>query len=165
MAGNSRGQLICWLSGPTGYEKSALSHTIVEHYEQEGMLIGNFFCCRGAGHRSILGCLVPMLSYQLYLRIQITRRSIENALEADPLITTTSSAHQSQKLIIEPIGAVSNLSTPALIIIIDGLDECNSKQSMWEFIEGVIHTSKDNHRLPLWSLITSRVEEHVRGDP
>jgi hypothetical protein len=138
-----------------GYGKSALSHTIIEHYNQGGMLIGNFFFCRGTGHRSILNRLVSTLSCQLYLHIQATRRSIENALEADPLITTTSSAHQFQKLIIKPIGTVSNLCTPALIIVINGLDECDSKQSMSEFIEGVIHTFKDNHRLLLWILITS----------
>ena len=156
---------MCWLSGPAGYGKSAISHAIAEHYDREGRLVGNFFFFRGAGDRSTLAGLVPTLSYQLYHRVHAARRSIRNASKADPHITTKSSTHQLQKLIIEPIRAATNAipSFPALVIVIDALDECDDTQSIRDFIDGVIHTLQENHGLPLRVIITSRVEEHIRG--
>ena len=67
-------------------------------------------------------------------------------------------------MIIEPIRAASNgiPSFPALIIVIDALDECDDKQSIRGFIEGVIHTFQENHGLPLRVIITSRVEAHIQ---
>jgi len=155
---------MCWLSGPAGFGKSAISHAIAELYHQKDRLIGNFFFFRGTGDRSILGRLVPTLTHQLYHRVQKTTCSIENAIKTDPLITTKSSTHQFQKLIIGPIRAASNAipSFPAVIIVIDALDECDDKVLMQEFIEGVIRTFQENHGLPLRLIITSRVEEHIQ---
>ena len=149
-----------------GYGKSAILHTIAEHYEKEGRLIGSFFFSRGAGDRSILRRLVPTLTYQLYHRVQATRRSIENVIEADPFVATQSSAYQFQKLIIEPIRAASSCnafpSFSPLIIVIDALDECNDKTLMREFLEGLMRTFRENQELPLRVIITSRVEEHIQ---
>jgi len=163
---------MCWLSGPAGYGKSAISHAIAEHYDQKGRLIGNFFFFRGAGDRSILGRLVLTLSHQLYHCVQATKRSIENAIKADPHIATKSSTYQFQKLIIEPIRAASNavpfFAIPffpvqkKLVIVIDALDECDDKRLMRDFIEAVIRTFQGNHGLPLRVIITSRVEEHIQ---
>jgi hypothetical protein len=41
--GRSDKQLVCWLNGPAGYGKSALSQTIVECYADQGRLLGSFF--------------------------------------------------------------------------------------------------------------------------
>ena len=158
---------MCWLSGPAGYGKSAISHAIAEYYDQERRLIGSFFFFRGSGDRSVLNRLVPTLSHQLYHSVQATTRSIEIAIKTDPRITTSSSPYQFQKLIVEPIRVASNAvpSFPAqknLIIVIDALDECDDKYLMQEFIEGVIRTFQKNHGLPLRLIITSRVEEHIQ---
>jgi len=120
---------MCWLSGPAGYGKSAISHAIAELYHQKDRLIGNFFFFRGTGDRTILGRPVATLSHQLYHRVQATTRSIDNAITTDPLVTTKSSTHQFQKLIIEPIRAASNAipSFPAVIIVVDAFDECDDK--------------------------------------
>jgi len=141
------------------YRTPSLNPTIIKADSSE-----NFFFFRGAGDRSILDGLVPTLSHQLYHRVPATIDSIENAIDTDPLITTKSSTYQFQKLIIEPIRAASNAipSFPALIILIDALDECDDKLLMREFVEGVIRTFQENHGLPLQVIITSRVDEHIQ---
>ena len=171
---------MCWLSGPAGYGKSAISHAIAEHYDQKDRLIGNFFFFRGAGDRSTLGRLVLTLSYQLCQCVKATRHSIEDAIKTDPHITTKSSTYQFQKLIVEPIRAIPFFAIPffaipffaipflraqkKFIIVIDALVECDDKPLMREFIEGVIRTFQENRGLPLRVIITSRVEAHIQED-
>ena len=96
--------------------------------------------------------------------MQATTCSIESAIKTDPLIAAKFSTYQFQKLIIEPIRVVSNATPSSLaqIIVIDALDECDDKQLMREFIEGVIRTFQDTHGLPLRVIITSRVESHIQ---
>jgi hypothetical protein len=158
---------ICWLSGPAGYGKSAISHAIAEHYDRQGRLVGNFFFFRGGGDRSIIRGLVPTLSHQLYHHVQAARPSIQNAIETNPHITTMFSTSQFQKLIIEPILVASNtapsvLAQGRLVMVIDGLDECNDKDEMRELIEDLIRIFQEKPGLPLRILITSRVEEHIQ---
>jgi hypothetical protein len=155
---------MCWLSGPAGYGKSAISQAIAERYARENRLVGNFFFLRGAGDRSTIARLVPTLSNQLYHHVPAVRASIQSAIENDPHVANHSPTHQFQTLIIEPIQvAGSHLAQMKPIIVIDALDECDDKELMEEFIEAVIGAFKENHGLPLRVLITSRVEEHIRG--
>jgi hypothetical protein len=49
-----------------------------------------------------------------------------------------------------------------IIIVIDGLDECDDKDLMGEFIEIILDAFVVNRGLPFRVLITSRVEEYIR---
>jgi hypothetical protein len=68
---------------------------------------------------------------------------------------------------IEPVLAVRNrilsfLALPEpMVIVIDGLDECDDKELMAEFIEVVISACQDGSQFPFRLFFTSRMEEHL----
>ena len=47
-----------------------------------------------------------------------------------------------------------------MVIVVDGIDECNDKQMMAELIS-IVARAFQHHRLPLRFFFTSRVEEHI----
>jgi hypothetical protein len=85
-------------------------------------------------------------------------------LHTDPLIVRQALRYQFQKLVIEPILAVTdaNIITKSMVIFVDALDECDDKDLMAEFIEIIADAYRGNHRLPFRVFFTSRVEEHLR---
>ena len=130
---------VCWLNGPAGYRKSALSQTIAERYAAEGRLLGSFFFLRGAGERNHISHLIPTLVHQISLSIPATKPLLEKALRDEPAILEPSVvvAHQFQRLILGPVhsatsGFFSIFSHFAKrrILIIDALDECDDKAQM-----------------------------------
>jgi hypothetical protein len=159
---------ICWLNGPAGAGKSAISQTIAEWYAAKNRLAGNFFFLRGAGDRSIIARLIPTLAHQLCISAPATKPLIRKVLKSEPGITRQSLRRQFNQLIIGPILAAKASIFAALtrkktmVIVIDALDECDDKDLMAEFIEIIIDAFREHHRLPFRIFITSRVEEHVR---
>ena len=101
---------VCWLNGPAGYGKSALSQTIAERYAAEGRLLGSFFFLRGAGERSHISRLIPTLAHQISLSIPATKPLLEKALRDEPALLEPSVAmvHQFQRLIIGPIHSTTS---------------------------------------------------------
>lgn len=138
-----------------------MAQTLAERFALKERLAGSFFFLRGAGDRSRMGGLIPTLAYQISTSIPPTKSLIERVLREDPTILESSSsiAHQFQKLIIDPLRSVSSLELQ--IFVIDGLDECDDKSQMAAFIETLID-AVENCRLPFRILLTSRVEEHIR---
>ncbi|KIM83291.1 hypothetical protein PILCRDRAFT_7241 [Piloderma croceum F 1598] len=163
--GNAR---ICWLKGPAGSGKSAISQTIAEWYAGKNGLLASFFFLRGAGNRSNITRFIPSLIYQLSLSIPKTKPLIERAIQNEPSIFQSSFQHQLRKLLVEPILAVRNpilatlMRKKSLLIVIDALDECDDKDPIAEFIQSVADIFQENHRLPIRILYTSRIEEHLR---
>ncbi|KIM71237.1 hypothetical protein PILCRDRAFT_830480 [Piloderma croceum F 1598] len=155
---------ICWLNGPAGSGKSAVSQTVAELCDASRRLAASFFFFRGAGDRSRITRLIPTLAYQLSISIPATKPFIQDMLRTDPLIVRQALRYQFQKLVIEPILAVTdtNTTTTPMIIFVDALDECDDRELMAEFIEIVADAYRGNHRLPLRVFFTSRVEEHLR---
>ncbi|KIK02793.1 hypothetical protein K443DRAFT_5823 [Laccaria amethystina LaAM-08-1] len=159
-------QSVCWLNGPAGYGKSALSQTIAERYANKGRLLGSFFFLRGAGDRSHIARLIPTLAHQISISVPVTKRLIGRALEEDctMLDSSASIVHQFQRLIANPLSSPLNLFSffaKSKILVIDGLDECDDKVQMAEFIEMLIDMSQRD-QLPCRIFLTSRVEEHIR---
>ncbi|KZP28255.1 hypothetical protein FIBSPDRAFT_1039680 [Athelia psychrophila] len=154
---------ICWLSGPAGFGKSAISQTIAETCARDGTLIASFFFLRGAGGRSEFARLITTISFQITVSIPGTKTIIEQALRNDPSIPHQSIANQLQKLVLEPLVSVPTAYSPTRphIIVIDALDECIDKQAMQEFI-GILASAVRAEALPLRWLLTSRREEHLK---
>jgi hypothetical protein len=190
---------ICWLNGPAGSGKSAISHTIAELYAAKGRLAADFSFFRGAGNRSKIAGLIPTLAYRLSISLPATKSFILKQLEDDPDIFRKAQKHQFMKLIVEPIRATtlkqlesdpdifdraqkrqfmkliikpfrtttksrptSPLPVQPMVMVIDGLDECDDKPVMAEFITAVVDMFLGDPRLPLRIFVTSRVEEHIQ---
>ena len=71
-----KGEPICWLNGPAGSGKSAISHAVAELYAAKGRLAADFFFLRGAGNRSKIAGLIPTLAYQLSISLPRTKSFI-----------------------------------------------------------------------------------------
>ncbi|KAJ2929788.1 hypothetical protein H1R20_g7287, partial [Candolleomyces eurysporus] len=99
---------------------------------------------------------------------------IEAAVQADPELLQVKSpfslSARLQRLVYEPFRAAASRaslaklfrSTPYLIII-DGLDECDDKEGVQEFITTTLKFFKKHPSIPLRILITSRVEQHIHS--
>jgi hypothetical protein len=82
-------------------------------------------------------------------------------LENEPYIMGQSLEYQFQKLMIDPaVDASVSIGLKRLVILIDGLDECNDKDLMGQFIKVVTEVSK-KPGFPFRIFVASRVEEHI----
>ena len=165
--GGGGSHLICWLNGPAGSGKLAVSQTVAEWCAANNRLATSFFFFRGAGNRSNITHFIPTLAYQLSLSVPATKPLLQRVLQSEPSIARQLLRHQFNKLMIEPILAVRKpildilaLRKP-MAIVIDALNECKDKDLMVEFIMIIIDAFRDNHRLPFQVFFTSRVEEHI----
>lgn len=109
---------------------------------------------------------ISTLAYQLSLSVPSTKPLIQQVLRDEKSVTHLALIQQITKLIVEPsLSVKTHLFSPRakpIIIVIDGLDECDDENSMMEFIDALIDTFQKNPRLNFRVIITSRLEEHIR---
>ncbi|RXW18554.1 hypothetical protein EST38_g7305 [Candolleomyces aberdarensis] len=165
---------ILWVYGYAGCGKSAIAQEISEQAHGGGRLLATFFFCRNAGDRSKMGRLPNTLASQTATSLPDTIPFIQAAVKAEPeLLQVESSFSLSarvQRLVYEPFYAVAAqfsyaeyyLLSPYLIII-DGLDECDDKEDVQDFITATLKFFKLHSSIPLRILITSRVEQHIHS--
>jgi len=155
-------QHMCWLHGAAGDGKSVIARTIAERCAASKRLAASFFF-RGAGHRSKITHFISTIAYNLGFSIPATRPYIDSILQRDPYIIQQSLEHQFRTLIAQPLQSVapSQVISLPMVVVIDGLDECDDKMRIVEFIEIVASTFRD-HQFPLRFFFTSRAEEHIQ---
>jgi hypothetical protein len=160
--------LFLWLYGPAGAGKSAIAQTIAELLRKLGLLAAAFFFSRNAAGRNNKTRLVATLVYQLVKSIPEIRAHVLDAVEQDPAIFSCSIDTQIQTLIVKPLNAAVNketlapilLSRPRLIIL-DGLDECDTSSAQTQILNALSTATKHLH-IPLFFLIASRPEQDIR---
>jgi hypothetical protein len=139
---------ICWLRGPAGSGKSAVSQTFAEYCEDNKRLAASFFFLRGEKDRSAFARFISTLAHQLSVSIPATKPRIHTALRNEPSIPQRALRHQFKKLMLEPILRARPISAvlqlrKTTIIVVDALDECSDVDLVAEFIEVVIDLSHD----------------------
>ncbi|RXW24569.1 hypothetical protein EST38_g1301 [Candolleomyces aberdarensis] len=113
------------------------------------------------------------LASQLASAVPTTAPHIEAALKAYPglLEDRVSLTIQLERLVYEPFQAAMSrrgrglgriLAKGPFIVVIDGLDECDNKQGVMEFIDQLLEFFREHPTIPLRFFIASRVEEHIR---
>ncbi|KDR74792.1 hypothetical protein GALMADRAFT_249682 [Galerina marginata CBS 339.88] len=163
----TRNALIMWLYGPAGSGKSAIARSIAELCAKEGVLVASYFFSRFDSTRNHCRSLIATIAYQASLCFPDIRDRMIGTIEHDPLIFARSLDSQIFSLIVEPLqerigSGYFNATTPARVVIIDGLDECEDRNSQVKVLEA-ISKSLHHHRLPFLFLITSRPEPDIRG--
>ncbi|KAJ2931896.1 hypothetical protein H1R20_g5193, partial [Candolleomyces eurysporus] len=112
------------------------------------------------------------LASQLAVAIPASAPFIEAAVKAEPGLLTdgVSLGTQLERLVYEPFQAavrgslfLKTLFKGAFLIVIDGLDECEDKRGVQEFINHALEFFKKHPSIPLRILVTSRVEQHIRA--
>jgi hypothetical protein len=149
---------IFWLKEPAGKEKSAIAQTVCDHAYREGLLAASIFLSRVGGLNDARK-IVPTLVYQLVRTIPSIRGRVLHAIETDPLIFSRSVEMQLQTLVCEPLRDESHLRTNPMLVVIDGLDECNDGVLVVKtFAEAIERGS-----LPLRLLICSRPKADLQA--
>ncbi|KAJ7862970.1 hypothetical protein B0H13DRAFT_1638400, partial [Mycena leptocephala] len=150
---------VLWLHGPAGAGKSAIAQSFCQKLEAEGRLGASFFFKRGHPSRGTGNKLFPTAAYQLALCLPALKRAISQIVEDNPSILERAFCVQLQKLIIEPCQQIVRGRT--LIIVIDGLDECDGQDIQQEILHS-IGTHVEPGALPPRFLVASRPEPHIR---
>jgi hypothetical protein len=157
--------VILWLYGDAGIGKTAIAHGIAHRCDLEKLLLASFFFSLFDPTRSNVKSLIATISYQISINIPGTGEKICTTIERDPLILTRSLEAQVAALIVEPLrepleAGYFNAPTSRRLIIIDGLDECDTPEMQCSVLQVISLLFRDYH-LPLLILVVSRQESHL----
>jgi len=149
---------VLWVNGRAGVGKSALMQKLAE---RGGVYYGGcFFFRRGVPGCNHKGFLFSTVAYQLAMNVPGMHEHVDSAVSKDSSLPRMSAAVQVERLIIEPIKLVRPILPHPLIIIIDGLDECEDHDSQRDILRLVVRVSMDP-TVPLRFIIASRPEHQI----
>ncbi|KAJ7133654.1 hypothetical protein C8R43DRAFT_894912, partial [Mycena crocata] len=156
-AGGGPETRICWLHGPAGAGKSAISQSLCQMLEKDGHLGGSFFFKRGHPSRGHATKLFPTIAYQLSRCSTELKSAIGTCICSHPAIVNKSVSAQLHALIIQPCRAA--IPSRVLTIVIDGLDECEGEEFQQEILRSIGNALQSQASLRF--LIASRPEPHI----
>ena len=150
---------IRWLNGSAGSGKSAIARSVAHAWNTRGQLAGSFCFFRNSGDQSKASRLLPSVAFQLSISIPETKQTIEDAIRKDPNLLHRSVDQQFQKLIFEPIMALRRQPDDPVLIVVDGVDECDDSDVISQLMKAI--TSLAFFQFPIRFLFTSRMEERI----
>lgn len=157
---------IIWIMGPAGVGKSAVAQTIAEHCRDTGQLGAAFFFSRSNNCDDPLR-VIPTLSHQLAIHDPDYKTIVTEQLAADSTILEKNLRTQFKRLIVEPCTMLKArrplIAYKPLLIILDGLDECNDEDAQREFIELISQHARLNRTSTFLWMICSRPESHLKN--
>ncbi|KAF8203551.1 hypothetical protein K438DRAFT_1820375 [Mycena galopus ATCC 62051] len=149
---------ILWLHGPAGAGKSAVAQTLCQNLEAEGHLGATFFFKRGHSSRGHATKLFPTIAYHLANILPKFKTAVLMCMDNEPAVLDKSLSIQLERLVMVPLQGLIPKRT--MVIVIDGLDECEGENVQQEIIELVGKAVTQLH-CPLRFLIASRLESHI----
>ena len=149
-------QRILWLYGLAGSGKSTLSTTIANIFNASGELGAFLFFDRDVTERSNPSTVVRTLAHQLAGSHPAAARAIRAVIERNTNIFISPLRLQFQKLILEPLSAVTGVA-PKIILVLDALDECGTASQRNALLSMLAHDFI--HMIPsVRTIIASRPE-------
>jgi hypothetical protein len=162
---------VLWLSGPAGTGKSAIAHTIASSFIGVGGL-GSCYCFdRNTDHRHKM--VFSTIARDLADRHPEMRRALADAVQnANALKTTADVVQQWQKLLMEPLGTLSESPMGPVVIVIDALDESGkameTRSDLLHILAGKLQDSTITHiaKLPknFRIIVTSRPLHDIEAE-
>ena len=148
---------VLWVNGRAGVGKSALMQKIAEL----GLVYfgGCFFFRRGTPRCNVKDHLFSTLAYQLAINVDGMLEPVDRAMMQDFSLPRMSAAVQLKRLIIEPIQLLPIRAHPT-IIIIDGLDECETLDSQRDILALIGQVTLDPD-VAIQFIIASRPEHQI----
>jgi len=162
----SRTSSVLWFNGPAGAGKTAIAQSLCKHCAAAQWLAGSFFFSRHTPGRSNADFLFPTLAFELSLAIPDVGKIIDEIVAKDPSIPTKEPEIQLQKLILEPLQQLSEQPEHPIVIIIDGLDECEGEdvQSNVLRLLGSVFQRPSIGRDRICFIVTSRPEPWIHDE-
>ena len=163
----SRTSSVLWFNGPAGVGKTAIAQSLCKQCAAAQWLAGSFFFSRLAPRRSNAEFLFPTISYGLTLAFPDVGKIIDSVVVNDPSIATKALEIQLQKLILEPLQQVSDKSKQPIVIIIDGLDECegeNVQSNVLRLLGSVFQRPSVGRCDRICFIVTSRPEPWIHDE-
>jgi len=148
---------VLWVSGRAGVGKSALMQKIAEL----GLVYfgGCFFFRRGTPGCNVKDHLFSTLAYQLAMNVDGMLEAVDRAVMQDFSLPKMSASIQLKRLITEPIRLLPIPLRP-IIIIIDGLDECEDFNSQRDILTLIGQVTLDPD-VGIRFIIASRPEHQI----
>ena len=149
---------VLWVRGRAGVGKSALMQKIAEL----GLVCFGacFFFRRGTAGCNVKDRLFSTLAYQLAMNVPGMLEPVDQAMMRDFSLPKMSAAVQLKRLIIEPIRLLPTSPCPMIIIIIDGLDECEDFSSQHDILTLIGQVTLDPDTA-IRFIIASRPEHQI----
>src|SRR5258708_2883816 len=146
---------IYWVNGLAGIGKSTIARTVAE--QVNGLVpMASFFFARHNDALSNAKLFVTSIAFRLAEIFPKFMETVGNALKADGTLPSKSLNTQFTYLFFQPLQSLA-LNQP-LVLVIDALDECDTKDAQTILNNVVSHCA----RIPMLSiLITSRPENHI----
>ena len=155
--------IVSLMLGAAGAGKSAIMRTVAKTLEEEGKLLGGFFCFRSSKRRNDGSLVIPTLVEQMIQRIPSLQYFVDKAIATDHGLFKKTMEIQATKLIIEPLNSIDpaeRLRWP-YVVLLDGLDEISGVSAQQEIVK-IFSFINDHLVYPLHFLIASRPEPPIR---
>ncbi|KAJ3570565.1 hypothetical protein NP233_g4316 [Leucocoprinus birnbaumii] len=149
-----------WMRGPAGVGKSALAQTCAERLKDAGYLGAAFFFSingRAKDHTRFF----PTISHQLSTILPGYREIVDRKVLNDKTLVRKTMSSQFRSLILEPLLELRGQGgTQRKVILVDGLDECQSKDAQMEIIKLIASSVRTGLTQLRWAIF-SRDESHI----
>ncbi|KAH0496116.1 hypothetical protein TgHK011_003496 [Trichoderma gracile] len=158
-----------WLQGKAGTGKSTIARTVVSRMSRKKRIVANFFFKRGEGDRARLKRFFTTISAQLVRKLPSLAQMVQDALESEPSLPEQGPQVQFRKLIKEPLQAQTSCHDKAIVIVVDALDECDSKEDLIALVQqlsqSIVRTQgqSSSGQLLVKYVITSRLDHHTQA--
>ncbi|KAF8607918.1 hypothetical protein BDV93DRAFT_542055 [Ceratobasidium sp. AG-I] len=150
---------IYWLNGMAGTGKTTIAYSLCDQLESNLTLAASFFCSRQLPACRNVTLIIPTVAYQLARFSLPFRHALSKVLEQAPDIRTLKVSKQFQKLIVEPLLEIESTMPSDLVVVIDALDECDSKDGVDQILEALLSHPPG---LPIKFFMTSRPEAEIQ---
>lgn len=163
---NPDNEAVMWMYGPAGIGKTAIARTVARLCAEQGRLSSSFFFFRSDDSRSSVKHLVPTLVFEMLQQMPHMRDIACTPIGNNPLVFSASLERQITTIMVPALSTpfpFSHSPAPdAMLIIIDGLDECMDTVMQRLIIRSfvsllAIPTTSVRHKI----LIVSRPEANI----
>lgn len=153
---------VTWLHGPAGVGKSAVIQTLAEsESDSHSSILGATLFFSRPAQRNDPQKLFNTIAYQLAVKYQPYRQYIVGLLAADSRVVKKSMVEQFKQFIVRPFGKQRLLEGSAILVTLDGLDECEGEPAQREIIFFITEFSLQYPNTPLIWIIASRPEPQI----
>ncbi|TFA98360.1 hypothetical protein CCMA1212_009831 [Trichoderma ghanense] len=160
-----------WLQGKAGTGKSTIARTVVSKMAERKRIVASFFFKRGEEDRARLKRFFTTLSAQLVRKLPSLATIVHDALESEPSLPEQDPRVQFKKLVQEPLQKQNLVPHTAIVVVVDALDECDSKEDLTNLVQQLlqpIHRAEgdkaSSKQLLVKYLLTSRLDHHTQSD-